>query len=249
MIRLVLTAWAILVSLGSFIGCGSKSDMSGDPDAGIDGGDRPPCKRRVLENEVTNARDLGEHPLSNGNYTLCNTILRGGDLTGLSESGCEEFSKLDIRTVIDLRMESTQQSQPAPTCVSEHTAITPAPMPKLPETPENYLALMQEKDAIATVFTYLGNPEAYPVYIHCVIGRDRASFVTALALLALGANRQTIIEEFMLSEEAGVAVKSECLEAVLEEIETIGGIQAFLLSVGVSNTQLEVLRKELTSNS
>ena len=68
--------------------------------------------------------------------------------------------------------------------------------------------------------------------------------VAALVLLALGAERQTVIDEFRLSAEAGVPVKPECIEAVLDAIDGRGGIEAYLTSIGVSAQQLEVLRAQ-----
>jgi protein-tyrosine phosphatase len=175
----------------------------------------------------------------------CKKILRGGDLCGLSGDGCDEFARLGIKTVIDLRKADVQQAQPAASCAASQATAVPAAMPKLlPDTPENYLALMTEKSAIAAAFAALGEAQSYPVYLHCVIGRDRASFVTALVLLALGAERQTVIDEFNLSGEASVAVKQPCIEAVLDEIDSQGGIETYLTSAGVTTAQLETLRAE-----
>ena len=202
-----------------------------------------PCVRRVLRNDVTNARDLGDHPLGGGYRVACRKVLRGGHLSGLSNKGCSELAALGIKTVVDLRMQSTQKSQPPSSCVS--AKVVDAAMPKLlPDTPQNYLALFSEKKAVASLFSVLGDPTAYPVYIHCVIGRDRASFAAALVLLALGASKQTVINEFLLSSQAGVAVKKACIEAVVDEVAKRGGIEAYLKTAGVTAAQLKVLRSQ-----
>jgi hypothetical protein len=217
--------------------------------SGSDGATPVQCERRVLMEDITNARDLGGHPLFDGQVVACRKVLHGGSLFSLSTSGCEEFASLGIRTVLDLRELSDQQGMPPPSCVQQSTTVIDAAMPKLlPDTPENYLALFDETAAISTVFSSLGKVENYPVYFHCVIGRDRASFVAALILLALGADRQTVIDEFMLSEEASVLVHQECIEAVLDEIERRGGIEAFLSNVGITPQQLEVLRMQAVAD-
>ena len=175
--------------------------------------------------------------------------MRGGHLGNLTADGCQELSDLGIRKVIDLRMESTQQQTPPPACVTDQAAVVNAAMPKLlPDTEDNYLALMSETDAVAAVFETLGSAAAYPVYIHCVIGRDRASFITALVLLALGASDQRVVDEFELSEDASVEVKTECIQAVIDEVNNRGGIEAYLRSAGVTTAQLEVLRSEATKD-
>jgi protein-tyrosine phosphatase len=193
------------------------------------------CARRVLEAEVTNARELGGTRIGNQRIA-CGRILHGGVLTGLTEKGCAEFSKLGIRTILDLREAPILASVPPPACVTQFAQHVSVPLPKLlPDTPENYQALLQESDSIRRIFSTLASPSAFPVYIHCEIGRDRASAVTALVLLALGADRQTVMDEFLLSNEAGVTVKPECMASYLDAIEKSGGIDVFLTSLGVSS--------------
>jgi len=204
-------------------------------------GDLPECERWLLVDDVTNARDLGGHELAEGVATECRKIIRGGDLSGLVQASCTEFGDLGIATVVDLRMESTQQSQPPAACVSAN--VVDAAMPKLlPDTPENYIALLDEHIAIASLFGALDEAIEFPVYVHCVIGRDRASFATALIMLALGAGHETILDEFELSSEAGVTVKPDCMQALLEEIDARGGISQVLTAAGVSEDQLANLR-------
>jgi len=149
------------------------------------------------------------------------------------------FAALGISTVIDLR-ETTDL--PAASCVSSRARVIAAPLPKLlPDTPDNYLALLEQKSSLGVVFEALGQATSYPVYIHCVIGRDRASVVSALVLLALGASRQTVIDEFNLSAQANVPVKPANIETVLDQIDKLGGIKAYLTALGVTASQLDGL--------
>ena len=145
-------------------------------------------------------------------------------------------------------MENVFQDEPAAGCVGDQATVVNVPMPKLlPDTTDNYIALFNETGSIKNLFNVLGDADAYPVYVHCVIGRDRASFATALILKALGADRKTVIEEFRLSAEAGVAVKEECIEAVLDEIDDRGGIEKTLKDMGVTEAQLNTLREKASA--
>jgi protein tyrosine phosphatase (PTP) superfamily phosphohydrolase (DUF442 family) len=242
--RLILIAggWCLTTGCGP---AGSSVDSRlGDSRLG---GEASACPRRILQSQVTNARDIGGHPLSAGKTAACRSFFRGGDLSGLDAAGCAELAALGIKTVVDLREPDVQQSQPPPACVTAQATRVLAPMPKLlPDTPENYLALFKETAAVAKVFSVLGDAGSYPVYAHCIIGRDRASFVSALMLLALGASRDTLLAEFKLSEEAGVVVKPECMQAVLDEVDKRGGIEAYLTTAGVSSAQLGVLRNRMS---
>ena len=201
------------------------------------------CGDRVLEGEAVNARDLGGLALQGGFKVACGQILRGGDLANLSSDGCNQLGQIGVKTVVDLRETKVQQSQPAADCVGSQATVVDAAMPKLlPDTPENYVALLKQEGAVAAAFKAMGDASGYPVYLHCIIGRDRASFVTALVLLALGAERQTVVDEFKLSELAQVPIQPASLDAVLDEIDKRGGIESYLTSVGVTAAQLTALR-------
>ncbi len=217
---------------------------AGDQD-GQDGGDQPPqCERRILQDEVTNAREIGGYALAAGGFTDCRKVMRGGHLGELSADGCQEFSDLGIKTVIDLRMESERLQSPPPACVTDQAAVINATLPKLTPSADNYVALLGETGTVAALFGALGESGSYPVYIHCVIGRDRASTMTALALMALGASDQTVVDEFDLNNDAGVSVDTAYIQAVVDEVKSRNGIQAYLESTGVTPAQLEVLRSE-----
>ena len=43
----------------------------------------------------------------------------------------------------------------------------------------------------------------WPILIHCNAGKDRAGVATTLILEALGVDRETIMEEFLLTNEIG----------------------------------------------
>jgi protein tyrosine/serine phosphatase len=207
------------------------------------------CMRCILGSQVTNARDLGGWPAADGSVA-CKRYLRGGALTSLAGEGCEEFSKLGVKTIIDLREQDVQAPFPSPECATKTALHLSASLPKLlPDTPEHYLALMNEGLALRQIFSVLSSAVAYPVFVHCEIGRDRASFVTALVLLTIGASPETVMQEFLLSNDAGVPVKEGCISAVLDEIAARDGIAGYLESIGVDNGVLGSLRQNLVEEA
>ena len=220
---------------------GSDASYGDGEDGGIG---RPQCDRRILEDDVTNAREIGAHALSVGGYVNCGKIMRGGQLANLSVDGCQEFSDLGFETVIDLRMESERTQYSNPACVTDQAAVIEATLPRLDPSADNYVALLGETATVAAVFAALGESGSYPVYIHCMIGRDRVSTMTALVLMALGASDQTVVDEFDLNNDADVSVDTDYIQAVIDEVKARGGIEAYLTSIGVTTAQLDVLRTE-----
>jgi hypothetical protein len=69
--------------------------------------------------------------------------------------------------------------------------------------------------------------------------------MSALVLGALGASRAEIVAEYNRSS-AKVGSTPERLEGVLDEIDALGGIEAFLERAGVRSDQLETLREIAT---
>lgn len=200
---------------------------------------------RILVDEVANARDLGGTPLADGGVVACGQLFRAAAPVNLTAAGCAEFSDLGIRTVIDLRVESEVTSAPHSTCVGELADIIHAPMPVPHDvSPEDYIADLDAVDSVLLAFAALGDESAYPVYFHCTYGRDRSGVLSALMLLALGAQRADIMTEYELTTVAGLSTFPESLEAVLDEIDRRGGVEMVLRAAGVTQNEIEVLRAQ-----
>jgi protein-tyrosine phosphatase len=199
--------------------------------------------QRILDGLVDNARDLGGVPLASGASVACGKLYRGSMLPNLSESACAAFASLGVRTVIDLRTESERTSQPDAACVTNSARLIQAPLPTpFSVSPENYVADLNTVDSVALAFTALGDPSAYPIYFHCVYGRDRTGVLAGVILLALGATRDNVMAEYELSAAAGSGSYPASMAAVLDEIERQGGVLAYLMSARVSRAQIAALR-------
>lgn len=217
----------------------ADGQVNAGPDAGLDN-----PERWLDLDGVVNARDLGGYPSAGGLTVRYGVLLRGGEPKGLTAAGCATFAALGIRTDVDLRLDDERTASPAPACVTAVADVEPVAMPKyLPPSEENYLRLMQDAEAaVVLLFQALAVADAAPFYVHCVIGRDRASYAAALVLLALGVDRASVMADFLLSNDAGIAVVAAHLEAVLDAIDGQGGIDAYLLGLGVAAADLQALR-------
>jgi protein-tyrosine phosphatase len=197
----------------------------------------------VLRPDLSNARDLGGVPLASGAVS-CGTIFRGGPLR-LSAPGCEQLTALGLKTVIDLRTEGERIGSPSSACVTANVVTAPLPVP-YGLGPEDYLRDLNTDDSVAKVFHTFGDPSAYPIYFHCTYGRDRTGVIGALLLLTLGATRETVMAEYLLSAP-NVGAYPTALEAVLDDIERRGGAERVLASLGISPGELSVLRQSAVS--
>jgi protein-tyrosine phosphatase len=214
-------------------------------DAGPDTGQEPIAPldcvphRPVLTPAVTNARDLGGTPLADDAAVACGAVYRGQPLR-LTEEGCADAAKLGVRTVLDLRIESERLSTPDAACVDAKLVFAPLPIP-YGLAAADYLNVLHETSSIAVAFHTFGDPDAYPIYLHCTLGRDRTGIVSALLLLTLGASRETVMNEYLLSEP-NVGASPDSLDAVLDEVEQRGGVESVLRDAGITDSELAVMR-------
>ncbi|MDF3071586.1 MAG: putative protein-tyrosine phosphatase [Polyangiaceae bacterium] len=203
------------------------------------------CERSqfVLRPDVSNARDLGGVPLASG-AVRCGTVFRGPPLR-LGEQGCQQLAELGLKTVIDLRTENERLGSPQSACVAASVVTAPLPVP-YGLGPQDYLRDLNTDESVARVFRTFGNPEAYPIYFHCTYGRDRTGVIGALLLRTLGATRQTVMEEYLLSAP-NVGAYPNALEAVLDDIDARGGPEQLLLDLGITAEEIAVLRDRASS--
>ncbi len=197
----------------------------------------------ILVGQVPNARGLGGIALDNGAHLACDALYRGAAPVGLLDQGCADFDGLGIRTVIDLRTDYERLASPDSDCVVRQVSMVLAPMPTpYSVSPADYLADLNTTDSVAIAFNALGRESAYPVYFHCIYGRDRSGVLAAVILLALGASRDEVMTDYQLSADGGVGAYPASLNAVLDEIDQLGGIEAYLANAGVPKVELAALR-------
>lgn len=196
----------------------------------------------VLEGDVSNGRDLGGLT-AGASATKCGQLFRTAALNTLNPEGCTRFAQLGIKTVIDLRVATERQGSPNAACIEPGARQVIAPMP-IPYnvSPADYLADLHEDAAVKTVFDTLGDAANYPVLFHCTYGRDRTGITAALVLLTLGVSREEIRRDYQRTAENGIRTTPASLDAALDEIDRLGGVEAHLGSIGVSPASLATLR-------
>ena len=193
---------------------------------------------------VDNARQTGGLATLSGQHVRANVLIRAGELSRLDAAGCDALTALGVRTVIDLRAASAVAAGPDASCVTDATEYYNADLPKLlPPTEQSYLQTLDAAEPVLSeIFTRLSAPEALPAIIHCVIGRDRASMMMALLLLALGVPQDDVLDDFANNQETDV--DPAWMNGVLARIEQAGGIESYLEQHGVTSDQLAQLKQQ-----
>jgi len=195
---------------------------------------------------VFNARQVGA--LQAGSATLKDqTLIRSGDLHDLTDAGCAALDTLSVKTIIDLRDDPDLSSRPDRDCGNPERSTVLVSLPKLlPPNLDNYnLTLDAIEPKLPDLFSALGRADG-PALIHCVIGRDRATLVTSLVLLALGVNDEAVLANASSNQDASITVDAAWFAGAIDRIHAAGGIDPYLEERGVLAADLQALRAAMT---
>ncbi len=181
---------------------------------------------RIVHFEGTdNFRDLGGYRNEQGKEIKWGLIYRAGKLSQLTEDDHEIFSALQIKTVVDFRRHDEIAEFPDNLPSSYHLNYIHLPVvsgvnglsivedllrtgkkPKNINGEElmrkaNKYYVSKAREQCAKLMALLQNERNLPLVFHCSAGKDRTGFAAALLLFALGIPRETILEDYLLSNE------------------------------------------------
>jgi protein-tyrosine phosphatase len=183
-------------------------------------GDCPIDARRVIALQGgRNFRDLGGYRAHDGRSVKWRMLFRSGSMAELTQSDRDELSRLSIRTICDLRTVHERETEPCTwhrdtniTYWSRDYAEGFGELRKLMTSPlstaadaraamiEGYRRLpFQQAPAYKELFRRLAAGEV-PLAFNCSAGKDRAGTAAALILRALGVPRETVFEDYLLTD-------------------------------------------------
>jgi protein-tyrosine phosphatase len=162
-----------------------------------------------------NVRDLGGYTTQDGKTIKWRTVLRSGDLNHLTDSDLKYLAEIPLKTTIDFRDSAeiaTAPDRESGTVINQlflpietgsvidFHKITPELAPTLLVEGNKHFVI-ENQPQYREFFKVLLDEQAAPLLFHCSAGKDRAGFAAALFLSALGVERETIIEDYLLTNE------------------------------------------------
>jgi protein-tyrosine phosphatase len=135
-----------------------------------------------------------------------------------------------------------------------------------------YLEIFEASGKIVKeILEILLSPDRCPLIIHCQAGKDRTGIISAIIQLALQADRESVIKDYMKSNDFlvpyfrkvlfrrkilslgffpadrvlyAITLRQRNIESILDRIyNDYGGIDAYLDFIGFDNSKLSQLRK------
>jgi protein-tyrosine phosphatase len=218
-----------------------------------------------------NVRDLGGYEAAEGRRVKWGLVYRAGDFNGLTGGDRELLKSLGLKTIVDFRAKEERDAAPDPEFAAGEFVRIPIDAGNMMDVKQrvgssSYKEAMTalyrslSRDLISEYslfFTILADTAKTPLLFHCSAGKDRTGVAAALFLSALGVDRRTVYDDYVLSapllEERFrglvkaqpevrdmVTVKREYLEASFAIIDDEwGGVELYLAEkLGVNSAAL-----------
>ncbi|MFB7250312.1 tyrosine-protein phosphatase [Microbacterium sp. NPDC056234] len=152
---------------------------------------------------VWNARDVGGIPTAGGRVAA-GRLMRSANLAGITSEGARELSA-HVDHIVDLRADDEVAMEPS--------AVQGVETTHLPLFLGSVASFFEEDTSLDDLYTHLLEQsgarlvEALRIIarggrtlVHCTVGKDRTGVTIALALDAVGADREAIIADYALTE-------------------------------------------------
>ena len=177
---------------------------------------------------IFNFRDFGGYEARDGGRISEGKLFRSAHLHNTNEKDLAKLAELNIGLIVDLRYAPERERQPSKWPENQKTRVLAYPDPKdsdsakvapheafmqhdlhKPEDARNYMlgsyAARPDEAGYRQIFAdtlrHMANT-GDPILVHCAAGKDRTGTLCAIIKGALGVDRKTIMEDFMLTMKA-----------------------------------------------
>ena len=166
---------------------------------------------------ISTLRDLGGYAVQGGSLRW-HTLYRSNEISTQDTDTLSQLQTLGIRTLCDFRDNKQKQKVPIDISFRAKTQTISAPISvsvlirsalsgeKLTgRSARKILAdiyrslVLDHANAYKLFFNCLSGPNNFPLAFCCVAGKDRTGLAAALLLTALGASRDTVYDDYLLT--------------------------------------------------
>jgi protein-tyrosine phosphatase len=176
--------------------------------------------RRIGLEGAVNFRDIGGYPATQGRRVRWRRIFRSDCLSKLTDDDHTQLAALGVRTLVDFRLASERRELPNRLAASsgitsvEIGFMAEGVLEMLREVSrgtvsraeiertfvEQYRRFVTDHSAeFARGLAYALDERNLPLLLHCTSGKDRTGFAISALLLALGTPRDSILEDYALT--------------------------------------------------
>ena len=206
---------------------------------------------------VENARQLGGYVTRDGRVVKDNVLLRTGKLSGATEADLALLAGLNLTQIVDLRTTAEIREGPDPVLdgvvntqiniLGDDSSATSAVTGIYGSDPvqaiiaivqsgqfgnDMYLSFLESENGLAGYRAFfqklLGQKEGEALLWHCTGGKDRAGTAAVLLLSALGVDRETVLQDFMLTNDFNaqkIAYMAQAAQAKGADAATVAGVK------------------------
>lgn len=182
--------------------------------------------QRVISLQGTqNTRDIGGYKTDNGRQVRWGAILRSDNLSRLTRDDFQRLESIGLKTVIDLRTfkeaekaQSNWQGDHPPQFfhypigsddgewIKDQQRLLRSGSFSSEKTLDHYVTAYRRLpkvglDSFRDLLALVGDQSNWPVLIHCSAGKDRSGVAIALILEILGVDRETIMDDYLLTNQ------------------------------------------------
>ncbi|QAY65223.1 tyrosine-protein phosphatase [Paenibacillus protaetiae] len=187
---------------------------------GGNGAEIKTAERKLPLKGTTNFRDLGGYQTSDGRTVKWGKLFRADELAGLTPDDIAYLQKSGLKTDVDYRTDAEIAAKPDPAIpgvtyvkdqVFQDTGSGTDIMAVLAAGQFDQLGkpgamlvdanrqMVDHPDAYVKLFDLMLDPNTSALVQHCTAGKDRTGLGSALMLLALGVPKQTVVDDFLLT--------------------------------------------------
>jgi protein-tyrosine phosphatase len=178
--------------------------------------------RRLPLDGAHNFRDLGGYATADGRRVKWGVLYRSDALADLSDADLAYLERLDLKRVVDFRSRLERERDPdrIPAAAGLDVVLRPIQGDALDPaelrerlmsgdgSADDWKQLLIEAnrafvrdfgEVYAGFLRDLADAAELPVLFHCTAGKDRTGFAAAVALLAAGVPRETVMRDYLLT--------------------------------------------------